>query len=374
MLQRRRVLCRRAGVAGPQGDARRDRAEGRAVRAARRGDRPPARASSFRTAILFFHNVFSLSRPATFDLGRYPVGRRRDRAPFAKPGIVKVYCHLHSQMSALMRVFDHPWFTIPERRRRVRHRRCAGRRAHAGRVARAHRRAPRQVTIRAGATTDVPSRCQFWSHDRVTRRAACPPRLVTRALVASFLTVGAGPRRRVRRAQHRRPRRVRHSVADNLASAQQMFSGVEARRQQDMPGHGRDARGEPDAEGRARYVAHRTKGARPRRTDELLATVQREGDKIADRSLRGCAGDYGSRRAHHRERRASARRRGRVARRLVAPRDAQATRPRRHRQRRPRIPRVVASARTARRADRVAATRHGARRRVRERPRAAVAR
>jgi plastocyanin len=60
----------------------------------------------------FFHNVFSLSRPATFDLGRYAPGDSRTGV-FDKPGIVKVFCHIHSQMSALIRVFDHPWFTVP---------------------------------------------------------------------------------------------------------------------------------------------------------------------------------------------------------------------------------------------------------------------
>ncbi len=60
----------------------------------------------------YFHNVFSLSRPATFDLGRYAPGDSRTGV-FEKPGIVKVYCHIHSQMSALIRVFDHPWFTVP---------------------------------------------------------------------------------------------------------------------------------------------------------------------------------------------------------------------------------------------------------------------
>jgi plastocyanin len=59
-----------------------------------------------------FHNVFSLSRPATFDLGRYPSGASRART-FQKPGIVKVYCQIHSHMSAVVRVFDHGWFTIP---------------------------------------------------------------------------------------------------------------------------------------------------------------------------------------------------------------------------------------------------------------------
>ena len=62
----------------------------------------------------YFHNVFSLSRHATFDLGRYPSGR--PARAFDKPGIIKVYCHLHSQMSALIRVFDHPGSRFPTRR------------------------------------------------------------------------------------------------------------------------------------------------------------------------------------------------------------------------------------------------------------------
>jgi plastocyanin len=102
----------------------------------------------------YFHNVFSLSRPGTFDLGRYPTGDSRSRV-FAKPGIVKVYCHLHSQMSALIRVFDHSWFTIPDTRGEfvieevpagvhtlvVWHERIGERQE--------------EVTIRPGATTDV---------------------------------------------------------------------------------------------------------------------------------------------------------------------------------------------------------------------------
>ena len=63
----------------------------------------------------FFHNVFSLSRGASFNLGRYPSGVTRTRA-FSQPGLVKVYCELHSHMSAVIRVFDHPWFTIPNDR------------------------------------------------------------------------------------------------------------------------------------------------------------------------------------------------------------------------------------------------------------------
>lgn len=58
---------------------------------------------------LVFHNVFSLSSAATFDLGRYPQRKSKART-FPKTGIVKVFCHLHSHMSAIVRVFDHPYF------------------------------------------------------------------------------------------------------------------------------------------------------------------------------------------------------------------------------------------------------------------------
>lgn len=60
----------------------------------------------------FFHDVFSLSRVATFDLGSYRRGDSRSQV-FTKAGLVKVYCHIHSQMSASILVFDHPYFTIP---------------------------------------------------------------------------------------------------------------------------------------------------------------------------------------------------------------------------------------------------------------------
>lgn len=68
---------------------------------------------------LIFHNVFSLSKAATFDLGRYPRGQSKSRT-FTTPGVVKVYCHLHSHMNAVIRVFDHPYFAIPDRQGRFR--------------------------------------------------------------------------------------------------------------------------------------------------------------------------------------------------------------------------------------------------------------
>jgi plastocyanin len=60
----------------------------------------------------YFHDVFSLSRAATFDLGSYPRGSSRSWQ-FPRAGIVKVYCHIHSHMSASILVFDHPYFAIP---------------------------------------------------------------------------------------------------------------------------------------------------------------------------------------------------------------------------------------------------------------------
>ena len=60
-----------------------------------------------------YHNVFSLSRARTFNLGRYPRGDTR-HVRFDRPGVVKVYCEIHSHMSATVMVFDHPWFAVPD--------------------------------------------------------------------------------------------------------------------------------------------------------------------------------------------------------------------------------------------------------------------
>ena len=60
----------------------------------------------------YFHDVFSLSDAAAFDLGSYARGTSRSRR-FSKPGLVKVFCHLHSHMTASIMVFDHPYFAMP---------------------------------------------------------------------------------------------------------------------------------------------------------------------------------------------------------------------------------------------------------------------
>jgi plastocyanin len=60
----------------------------------------------------YFHNVFSLSRVMTFDLGRFRKGEKRERT-FSRAGVIKVYCHIHSEMSATILVFDHHLYTTP---------------------------------------------------------------------------------------------------------------------------------------------------------------------------------------------------------------------------------------------------------------------
>jgi plastocyanin len=60
-----------------------------------------------------FHNVFSLSATKSFDLGRYPMGDSR-MVQFDVPGIVPVFCHIHSDMSAIILVLDNPYFSVPD--------------------------------------------------------------------------------------------------------------------------------------------------------------------------------------------------------------------------------------------------------------------
>ena len=60
------------------------------------------------------------------------------------------------------------------------------------------------------------------------------PRLVTRALVSSFLTVALVLGAVFAVLTVRMREQVRQAVADNLASAQQVFTRVEARRQQEQ--------------------------------------------------------------------------------------------------------------------------------------------
>lgn len=59
-----------------------------------------------------FHNVFSYSKTKRFDLGYYGKGKSK-RVTFDKPGLVKVFCDIHSTMSAFIMVADSPFVVSP---------------------------------------------------------------------------------------------------------------------------------------------------------------------------------------------------------------------------------------------------------------------
>ncbi len=60
-----------------------------------------------------YHNVFSLSKPNRFDLGRYAIGKSRS-VRFDRPGIIRVFCDIHSHMNAFILVFSHPYFAMTD--------------------------------------------------------------------------------------------------------------------------------------------------------------------------------------------------------------------------------------------------------------------
>jgi hypothetical protein len=66
-----------------------------------------------------YHNVFSLSKPRRFDLGRYPRGQSRS-VQFDRPGVVRVFCEIHSHMSAYILVFAHRFFDVTDAEGRFR--------------------------------------------------------------------------------------------------------------------------------------------------------------------------------------------------------------------------------------------------------------
>jgi plastocyanin len=58
-----------------------------------------------------FHNVFSVSRPARFDLGLYKSGTVKS-VEMKRPGTVDVYCNIHPEMVAKVKVLDNAYYTI----------------------------------------------------------------------------------------------------------------------------------------------------------------------------------------------------------------------------------------------------------------------
>ncbi len=58
--------------------------------------------------------MFSLSKTKSFDLGRYAAGHVASSVRFDRPGIVRVFCDIHSHMNAFILVFSHPFFAMTD--------------------------------------------------------------------------------------------------------------------------------------------------------------------------------------------------------------------------------------------------------------------
>lgn len=59
----------------------------------------------------FFHNVFSYSAAARFDLGRYPQ-RESKSVTFTEAGYVKVFCEIHDWMRSAVLVVENPFYAL----------------------------------------------------------------------------------------------------------------------------------------------------------------------------------------------------------------------------------------------------------------------
>jgi len=73
---------------------------------------PAGSTISFPNLDPIFHNVFSLSKAQSFDLGFYPKDQTR-AVKFPRPGIVQVYCHIHANMYAAVVITASPWYGKP---------------------------------------------------------------------------------------------------------------------------------------------------------------------------------------------------------------------------------------------------------------------
>jgi plastocyanin len=61
-----------------------------------------------------YHNVFSDSDAAKFDLGLYKGNPPEKRVTFAKPGKVDVYCSIHANMHCVVLVMENPYFAMTD--------------------------------------------------------------------------------------------------------------------------------------------------------------------------------------------------------------------------------------------------------------------
>jgi hypothetical protein len=60
---------------------------------------------------LMYHNAFSNFSGQPFDIGLYPSHTSRS-VTFKHSGIVRVFCNIHSTMSAIIAVLNTPWYAV----------------------------------------------------------------------------------------------------------------------------------------------------------------------------------------------------------------------------------------------------------------------
>jgi plastocyanin len=63
---------------------------------------------------IILHNVFSLSKTKTFDLGLYRQNQGKS-VTFDKTGLVKVYCNIHQRMMGYILVLGNPYFALTDK-------------------------------------------------------------------------------------------------------------------------------------------------------------------------------------------------------------------------------------------------------------------
>lgn len=67
----------------------------------------------------FFHNVFSITPGARFNIGRRPPGDRQTRR-IEKSGEIQLFCDIHPQMNAVILSLETPWFARVDEQGRYR--------------------------------------------------------------------------------------------------------------------------------------------------------------------------------------------------------------------------------------------------------------
>ncbi len=206
-------------------DARDDHAEGRSVRAARRGDHAGSTVE-FPNFDPYFHNVFSLSRAASFDLGRYPRGDSRVAQVHERRAGQGLLPHplAHDARASWCSTTTTSASRTPTARSRSTTCRPAPTRSARGTSGSARAFARCASKPAAGAR-----RVRAARQRSMIRKT--PPRLVVRTTIDDVRGRRVRPDSGARRARPQPARiRARHGRPAELAAGQRMLSALEQRR------------------------------------------------------------------------------------------------------------------------------------------------